>query len=532
MADNVSVLLTLKDGFSNVANKFIGTLGKIDGRVKKNQDGFDALKSKVDGVAGAFWGITGAASKAGIAIGAALTGLAVKSSMDIEQANSTLTALLGSAEEAGKKLQWAIGFANETPFETDEVVNATTKLKLYGLAAEKVLPKIGDMAGMMGKSLDQAVEAVADAKTGDWTRLVQFGIKKDEMVKWAKANGLGEIDPDDTKKMVNALFVYMKKTYAGGMDNLAKTLKGKWSTVTGVFKDGLTKMAGISFDETGKMIIKQGSLYETLGKYVDKLANKFSTWQQDGTFEKWGKKVTEFIPKIIGFLKTVGSVISWVGSNLDWIIPIVAGFATGLTALQIALSLATAATTLITIASAPLLGTLAIVTGGVMLLVAAGVALYMNWDTVKEKAGEIWDWIDNKITGVVDSIIGAFKKVMEWGSKVWDTITKIGEKGVIGGDMNMKMDLPGNATGTTNFGGGFTEINERGGEIIDLPSGSRIYPHATTKQMLNKQFRGSSKGNTTIHINMGGVIVREEADINKIAKSLANELRKTQFNMA
>ena len=32
--------------------------------------------------------------------------------------------------------------------------------------------------------------------------------------------------------------------------------------------------------------------------------------------------------------------------------------------------------------------------------------------------------------------------------------------------------------------GGFTEINEQGGEIIDLPSGTRIYPHATTMKML------------------------------------------------
>ena len=43
-----------------------------------------------------------------------------------------------------------------------------------------------------------------------------------------------------------------------------------------------------------------------------------------------------------------------------------------------------------------------------------------------------------------------------------------------------------NATGTASWRGGLTEVNELGGEIIDLPSGARIYPHATTMKMLQQ----------------------------------------------
>ena len=43
-----------------------------------------------------------------------------------------------------------------------------------------------------------------------------------------------------------------------------------------------------------------------------------------------------------------------------------------------------------------------------------------------------------------------------------------------------------NATGTASWRGGFTEVNELGGEIIDLPNGARIYPHATTMKMLQQ----------------------------------------------
>ena len=42
-----------------------------------------------------------------------------------------------------------------------------------------------------------------------------------------------------------------------------------------------------------------------------------------------------------------------------------------------------------------------------------------------------------------------------------------------------------NAVGTTYFGGGLTTINEHGYEVIDLPQGTRIYPHSKSEEMMN-----------------------------------------------
>ncbi len=50
---------------------------------------------------------------------------------------------------------------------------------------------------------------------------------------------------------------------------------------------------------------------------------------------------------------------------------------------------------------------------------------------------------------------------------------------------NNKTDT--NATGTTYFGGGPTTINEHGYEIVDLPAGTRIYPHNTSEKMMNEK---------------------------------------------
>ena len=54
----------------------------------------------------------------------------------------------------------------------------------------------------------------------------------------------------------------------------------------------------------------------------------------------------------------------------------------------------------------------------------------------------------------------------------------------LGGTTYKKKGL---ATGTSWAEGGFTEINEHGGEIVDLPTGARVYPHATTMKMLKEQ---------------------------------------------
>lgn len=68
-----------------------------------------------------------------------------------------------------------------------------------------------------------------------------------------------------------------------------------------------------------------------------------------------------------------------------------------------------------------------------------------------------------------------------------------------GGNTNTpKIDT--NAVGTTYFGGGFTYINEHGGEIVDLPIGTRIYPADKSEKMMK------SKPSVNVSVNVQGNI--------------------------
>lgn len=115
------------------------------------------------------------------------------------------------------------------------------------------------------------------------------------------------------------------------------------------------------------------------------------------------------------------------------------------------------------------------------------------------------------------------------------------------------VDYPHSASGTSFAPGGWTEINEHGGEIVDLPTGARVYPHATTMRMLDDLFSGehfrpamtpaapvslnvqspapSSNPAPTINITGNSFLVREEADIDKIAYKLMQLMQQANANM-
>lgn len=140
---------------------------------------------------------------------------------------------------------------------------------------------------------------------------------------------------------------------------------------------------------------------------------------------------------VAGSLEKVADVMQFVADNADILIPLVGGLTAAFLTYKgaaIAVSIAegiktavlatgTTAVTAATIATWALNGALAVLTSPITLvvlaiaaLVAAGIALWRNWDTVKEKAaqlgdylGEKWEWIKTSGKNAVDGIVGWFK---------------------------------------------------------------------------------------------------------------------------
>ena len=152
------------------------------------------------------------------------------------------------------------------------------------------------------------------------------------------------------------------------------------------------------------------------------------------------------------------------------------------------------------------------------------------WEPIKSDASNMWDSITGFFSSAWESIKGIWGAVAGWfDANVWGPL-KAKASEVFSGLGNALSaaqargaqitGLTGHATGTNYFGGGWTEINERGGEIVDLPSGSRIYPHATTEKILAKEFSRAGGGGNNYTVTGNTFVVREEADIDRIAHSL------------
>lgn len=164
------------------------------------------------------------------------------------------------------------------------------------------------------------------------------------------------------------------------------------------------------------------------------------------------------------------------------------------------------------------------------------------WQPISNFAQSTTDTITSAFDGACSAVKGAWSGIVDWfNENVWGPLKQFGQEALstIGSGINSAMNkgshitglkLRGHATGSNYFGGGWTEINERGGEIVDLPSGSRIYPHATTEKMLAEQFSGANSGGNNYSISGNTFVVREEADIDRIAHSLFSMIASAETN--
>lgn len=248
-----------------------------------------------------------------------------------------------------------------------------------------------------------------------------------------------------------------------------------------------------------------------------------------GTLKKlavmWGiGQVFSFVAGIIsagqtigGFIKTVWKLVTAKGvESAAWIhnTAMMVVNKAGMVASAVASGVATGATAALTAAqwalNAAFVATpIGWIVLGLAAVVAAGVALYKNWDTVKAKAGEVWNSIKTAFGGIRDSIVNAFSVAKEkvagffsWLNQKIESVPILGSiyKGGKNAVSWIVDRLDGNAMGTPYWRGGLTRVNERGGEIMNLPSGTQIIPHDVS-------VKAAGGRSVTVNVNIQGNVI-------------------------
>ena len=332
-------------------------------------------------------------------------------------------------------------------------------------------------------------------------------------------------------------------------------------------KSQLWVLAGAAEDGS----IRSGSALDWVQKKADALTDWLSNLDLSNLKKQFDEKFAQTLQK-------AGDAVQWCRDNSDtliatlkvlagmWAVKKVLDFNSGLT--NSISTIGGAVTTLLTMTG--VLGGQAAATGtatvaqtglnaamaanpigavilAIEALIAVGVLLYKNWDTIKAGAQSLWNKFKDVSIRIGTAFSGAFNKVknaaktaLEWvGDKLSWLNNKIesipilgslykGAKGVLGDAIewvdnattgnrsgtstgttqtttrskttttagpvktttsttttipkptpSSLLSLPGlgKATGTPYWRGGFTRVNERGGEIMNLPSGTQIIPH-------------------------------------------------------
>lgn len=101
----------------------------------------------------------------------------------------------------------------------------------------------------------------------------------------------------------------------------------------------------------------------------------------------------------------------------------------------------------------------------------------------------MWSRMTSAAEAGAAKITGAFQRIAESAQSIKNTTVSVG------------VNIPHNASGTDNFEGGPTYMNEQGGEIAVLPRGSTIIPADKSAQIVNSMASSTIETRQSVSIS-------------------------------
>ncbi len=260
-------------------------------------------------------------------------------------------------------------------------------------------------------------------------------ITEEEYYELAAYLGKDALDGITEAKQAEAAATLFGKEAMSGMLNIINASDKDFEKLTGAIYncDGATEeMANVMNDNlNGQITILMSQLQElaiSIGDVLMPAIRDIVGWVQnfvdrlnsmdEGTKEtvvKIALLAAAIGPVLVGIGKTV-SAVGAITSGVGKLLPVLSGIGTAITGSIIpAIGSGIAAFGSFLVPILPIIAAI----GGV---IAVGVLLYKNWDTIKQKAEEIWTSISAFFGEVWDAI---YTTVSEWLRKVYDTISGI-----------------------------------------------------------------------------------------------------------
>jgi hypothetical protein len=151
-----------------------------------------------------------------------------------------LKTMVGSMDLATSSFNRLNEFAKTTPFSLQQSIDGFVKLKALGLdPSERAMRSYGNTAAAMGTSMHQMIEAVADASTFEFERLLAFGIKSRQQGDNVTFTFRGvETTVKKSSKNIQEFLLGIGETdFSTAMDDQMNTIIGQTSNMDQAFND-------------------------------------------------------------------------------------------------------------------------------------------------------------------------------------------------------------------------------------------------------------------------------------------------------
>ncbi|HHV98606.1 MAG TPA: tape measure protein [Clostridiaceae bacterium] len=286
-------------------------------------------------------------------------GAAIDFNSMLQTAQIGFTTMLGSAEKAQAFLDNMADFAAKTPFEYEDLLEASKRMLAYGYSAENVLPTlqaVGDAAaalGTGGEGIDRIVlalgqmQAKGKVSAEEMLQLTEVGIPAWQMLAEAMGTTVPELQKMVSKglipgyKAVEMLTAGMNKRFGGMMASMENTWQGVTSSIKDIWRMTVGTLTQSLFGGLNAILIKvrdflqqfYNMLQSVMGKKATQATSGFvqSTEEQAtamtsvgdaaeegfGTVGKAGKKAAKDLKKSVAGFDEINALAEKTADSMD-----------------------------------------------------------------------------------------------------------------------------------------------------------------------------------------------------------------------
>lgn len=330
------------------------------------------------------------------AVDLALAGLTVKAGQTADDLN-TMSKVTGISTEELQKYKYS---ADLLDVSVETIAKSQTKMKKSMYSAQQGSKTMADAFAKLGVSIEDS----------------NGNLRSQDEVFTESIKALGQMS-NETERDALAMQIFGKS--ASELNPLIEDNGETFERVAQIFaNNGLEVVDQETIDKANQF---QDAL-DTL-KAAGMATLSTLGMQLAGFLAPAMEKIAGAIEKIMGWLSKLDPAVLTIIGIIAGVVAVVAPLLImiGKVAMGISAIMSLASTLGVTL-SATLLPTIGIVAGAIAALIAVGVLLYKNWDTIKEYAGIVANWVVEKFTALRDGIVSIFNSIKNTVVSVWNAI--------------------------------------------------------------------------------------------------------------